>query len=144
MRGDVGRAQPPLNIEVRPASDAYDFEYFRARLADPSVLEHSVAIRVFRAPLLAVAVGGPRRGGYFPAAELVLGMGVLNLLTGRPGFPNLRLRWSSSPDACHAVEWGDAPPHWSDDVQCGRFYGYTDAAISAYTRSITTRELVKP
>ncbi|MFD8952794.1 DUF6302 family protein [Streptomyces xanthophaeus] len=144
MTGNAGGAQPPLNIEVLPAAHAYDFEHVRARLADPSVLERSVAIRVFRAPLLAVAVGGPRRGGYFPAEEMVIGMAVLRLLAGRPGYPNLRLRWSPSPDACHVVEWGEPPPHWGDDAQCGQFYGYAEAAIQAYSASVTTRALVIP
>ncbi|MFD9356422.1 DUF6302 family protein [Streptomyces sp. NPDC060031] len=127
-----------------PASQAYDFEYIRTRLADPSVLEHSVAIRVFRAPLLAIAVGGPRLGGYFLAAEPIIAMSVVNLLTGRYGFPNLRLSWSSSPHSGHAVEWGDTPPHRGDHVQYGRFYGYAEAAISAYSRPPQTRELMKP
>ncbi|MDX3224554.1 DUF6302 family protein [Streptomyces sp. ME19-01-6] len=40
---------PPLTVTALPAQEAYDYEYHRARLADPSVLDQSVAIRIFRA-----------------------------------------------------------------------------------------------
>lgn len=87
------------------------------------MLRQSVAIRVFRAPLLAVAAGGPRRGGCFPVTTLLLGLVVRDLLAGRPGFPDARLRWSTSPDGCHNVEWGARRPHTRDPAVCGRFYG---------------------
>lgn len=51
-------------VSLRPAAEAYDYEHFRSRLAEPALLTDAVAVRVFRAPLLAVPVGGPRRGGY--------------------------------------------------------------------------------
>ncbi|MFC4507888.1 MULTISPECIES: DUF6302 family protein [Streptomyces] len=56
-------AAEPLTVHLRPATEAYDYEHYRNLLADPSVLTDSFAVCVYRAPLLAVPVGGPRRGG---------------------------------------------------------------------------------
>ncbi|MFH8359588.1 DUF6302 family protein [Streptomyces anulatus] len=118
-----------------PAEEAYDFEHFRDRLARPEVLAHAVAVRVFRAPLLAVPVGGPRRGGYMSFDLLTLAIGTRDLLTHQPGFPDLRIRWSPYRNTCHTVEWGDlAPEWWENDVVFGRFYGYSEAAIAAFVR----------
>jgi hypothetical protein len=39
-----------LIIIAMPPGQAYDYEYFRARLADPLALEDAVALRVFKAP----------------------------------------------------------------------------------------------
>ncbi|MBB1245498.1 hypothetical protein GL263_18300 [Streptomyces durbertensis] len=124
-----------LAVALRPAPEAYDFEYFRDRLADPAILADAVAIRVFRAPLLAVPVGGSRRGGYMSFDLLSLAVATRRLLDTQPGFPNLRVRWSPYLDTCHTVEWGDpAPAWWEDDVVFGRFYGYSQDAIAAFVR----------
>jgi hypothetical protein len=131
----AARTPLPLTVTVLPATEAYDYNYYRPRLADPSVLGQSVAIRVFRMPFLAVPAGGPRRGGYFSVDHLGIGLAVRGLLEGRPGFTALRLRWSPNRDACHVVEWGDAPPMWGDAAR-GRFYGYSDTAISKFVDSI--------
>ncbi|MGW6971509.1 DUF6302 family protein [Streptomyces sp. NPDC054952] len=133
-----------MTVTLAPAQEAYDFDHFRALLADPSVLAESVAIRVFRAPLLAVAVGGPRRGGYFAASDLLIGLAVRNLLAGRYGFPDVRLRWSPCLDTCHGVQWGAAPPNSNDDRLRGEFYGYNKAAIDAFVRPAENRGLVTP
>lgn len=118
-----------------PAEEAYDFEHFRDRLARPEVLAHAVAVRVFRAPLLAVPADGPRRGGYMSFDLLTLAIGTRDLLTHQPGFTDLRIRWSPYQDTHHTVEWGDlAPEWWENDVVFGRFYGYSEAAIAAFVR----------
>ncbi|MFD3328586.1 DUF6302 family protein [Streptomyces sp. NPDC058701] len=124
-----------MTVTLAPAHEAYDFDHYRGLLANPTVLDHSVAIMVFRAPLLAVAVGGPRRGGYFAASDVTIGLAVRDLLAGRYGFPNVRLRWSSFPDTCHGVQWGDAQPDSYDDRVRGEFFGYHEAAITAFVRS---------
>jgi hypothetical protein len=121
------------SVRLLPAADAYDYEYFRDRLADPSVLEDSVAVCLYLAPMLAVAVGGPRRGGYLPVDLIYPAVAVKDLLVDRPGFPNPRVRWSPYRDACHVVEWGDPPP-LDDDIARGQFYGYSPAAITAFLR----------
>ncbi|MER5210935.1 DUF6302 family protein [Streptomyces sp. NPDC002838] len=126
---------PACSVALRPAAEAYDFEYFRDRLAEPAILASAIAVRVFRAPLLAVPVGGSRRGGYMSFDLLSLAMATRGLLDTRPGFPNLRVRWSPYRDTCHTVEWGDpAPDWWEDDAVFGRFYGYSEAAIAAFVR----------
>ncbi|OIJ86419.1 DUF6302 family protein [Streptomyces colonosanans] len=129
------RSTRPLPISLRPAEEAYDYESFRARLAEPAILADAVAVRIFRAPLLAVPTGGARRGGYMSFDLLPLAVGTRDLLAGRPGFPDLRVRWSADHDACHTVEWGDpAPRRWEDDALRGRFYGYSEDAIAAFLR----------
>lgn len=133
-----------LLVTALPARAAYDFEHFRDQLADPSVLDYSVAIRVCRAPLLAVAVGGPRRGGCFPASDMTVALAVRALLEGRHGYPDLRLVRPPSPDTCFCIEWGEIPPDWRDDVVRGRFYGYSEAAIAKYLRPIETRDVFAP
>jgi hypothetical protein len=144
MTAAASSTYPPLTIAVLPAREACDYEYFRHRLADVSVLEQSVAIRIFRMPLLAVPVGGPRRGGYFSTTSLTVGLAVRGLLQGRPGFTSPRLRWSPYRDACHIVEWGETPPrHW-DDVALGRFYGYSDTVIAAFAAPRCCRRSPRP
>ncbi|MCC3767639.1 DUF6302 family protein [Streptomyces sp. UNOC14_S4] len=123
---------PPLT--VLPVTAAYDYAYFRDLLADPSVLATGVAVRIARVPLLAVPVGGPRRGGYFPVPNVTVGLAVRGLLAHRPGFPAPRLRWAPYRDTCHVVEWGDVPPV-DDDAARGRFYGYRETAIAAFLSS---------
>jgi hypothetical protein len=89
-----------------------------------------VAVRLGKVALLAVAVGGQRRGGYLSVDLLTTAVTVAELLAGRPEFPDVRVRWSPYRDTCHVVEWGEpAPEH--DDVARGRFYGYREAAITA-------------
>ncbi|MFE9369114.1 DUF6302 family protein [Streptomyces sp. NPDC006711] len=127
----VGR----LTVSLRPASEAYDYDYDYAaqRLADPALLAGAVAVCVFRAPLLAVPVGGVRLGGYLSVAELSRAVEAGSLLADRHGFPDVRVCWSPYRDACHTVAWGyPAPPWWEDDAVVGRFYGYSEAAIAAY------------
>ena len=123
----------PVAVSLRPAAEAYDYEHFRNRLAEPLLLADAVAVQVFRAPLLAVPAGGARRGGYMPFDLLALATETRDLLTGRPGFDNLRVRWSPYRDTCHTVEWGEpAPNWWMGDWACGRFYGYSEEAIAAF------------
>ncbi|WP_245001572.1 DUF6302 family protein [Streptomyces alfalfae] len=125
----------PPTLSLRPAAEAYDFEYFRDRLAEPELLAAAVAVCVFRAPLLAVPVGGSRRGGYLSFDLLATAMAARRLLKDQPGFPRLRVRWSPYPDTCHTVEWGDpAPDWWTDDAVAGRFYGYREEAISTFVQ----------
>ncbi|MGW3015680.1 DUF6302 family protein [Streptomyces longwoodensis] len=122
-------------VSLRPAAEAYDYEHFRSRLAEPALLADAVAVRVFRAPLLAVPVGGPRRGGYMSFDLPTHATATHALLAEHPGFPRLRVRWSPNRDTCHTVEWGaPAPDWWEDDAVFGRFYGYSEAAIAAFTR----------
>ncbi|MDI3408912.1 DUF6302 family protein [Streptomyces cavernicola] len=125
----TSRVFPPLR--VLPATEAYDYEHFRSLLADSSVLGEAVAVCRFRAPLLAVPVGGTRRGGCMSFELLTDALEVRSLLEGKPGFTRLRVRWSPFRDTCHVVEWGGEAPGW-DDVERGRFYGYCEEAIAEF------------
>ncbi|MGW7572393.1 DUF6302 family protein [Streptomyces sp. NPDC054765] len=118
-----------------PARDAYDYEYFRARLADPNLADAGVAVALVGAPLLAVPVGGVRRGGYASFGHVVDALQARALLGTVPGFPGLRVRWSPFRDTCHTVVWGEpAPQWWEEDVVFGRFFGYSVVAIADFLR----------
>ncbi|MFI5756241.1 DUF6302 family protein [Streptomyces sp. NPDC051569] len=122
-------------LSLRPAEEAYDFAFFRDRIADPELLTSAVAVPVcgFRPPALAVPASGKRRGGFLSYDLLTLAVAARDLLSGRPGFPNLRVRWSWHDDTCHTVEWGEPlPPWWTSDAAFGRFYGYSEDAIGAF------------
>ncbi|GGY61241.1 DUF6302 family protein [Streptomyces xanthochromogenes] len=127
----VGR----LTVSLRPAIEAHDYDYIAQRLADPGLLASAVAVCVFRAPLVAVPMGGIRRGRYLSVAEFWRAAEARSLLADRPGFPDVRMCRSPYRDACHTVEWAaPAPPWWDDDEMVGRSYGYSQAAIPAYCR----------
>ncbi|MEV0982130.1 DUF6302 family protein [Streptomyces sp. NPDC049915] len=123
----------PLRPTLLPPQCAVDYEFLRTRLADPTVLTQSVAVQVYRVPLIAVAVGGPRHGGYLPVDLVTIAVAIRDLLSGQPGFPDVRVGWSPYRDSSHVVEWGGRPPP-SDDVERGLFYGYRPDAIAAFVR----------
>ncbi|MEW2267224.1 DUF6302 family protein [Streptomyces sp. NPDC047853] len=112
-------------ITVMPPAEAYDFDYFSTRVA-PELLSASIAIRVFRIPLLAMPTGGTRRGGCFGVDNLAIALAVRDVLTPFGGFPDLRITWHDAPHSAYVVEWGDRPPAtWSDDDERRAFYGLT-------------------
>ncbi|MGV9883026.1 DUF6302 family protein [Streptomyces sp. NPDC003006] len=127
--------------------EAYDFEYYAQRIAEPDLLRESWAVRMMRMPLLAARVGGTRRGGYYPVPCPDFALAVRDALQGRPGYPHLRMRRSTCPDENYVVEWGEMPPTlWpdADDDDVGRFYGYSEAAIKQYTAARLTRVPTEP
>ncbi|MFE2034288.1 DUF6302 family protein [Streptomyces scopuliridis] len=127
------RLAPP-EITVLPADEAYDYEFVASRLHDQHLLRDSIALRIFRAPLLVVPVGGCRRGGCFDAGTLSIALAVRNALTGRPGFTGLRLRKVSSLTARGhwLVEWGDKPSEWPlGSSERVRFYGFSTSSHPA-------------
>ncbi|MFE1455863.1 DUF6302 family protein [Streptomyces sp. NPDC058735] len=129
MSGLTRSAQP--DIVVMPPAEAYDFDYFRARV-DARLLSRSIAVRVFRMPLLAVPVGGIRRGGWFGADSLAVALAVRDVLAPLNGFPGARIVWRCAPRSSYAVEWGDPPPAiWLDDNERLAFYGLTRPATTA-------------
>ncbi|MCM2392020.1 DUF6302 family protein [Streptomyces albipurpureus] len=104
---------------------AYDYEFMLGRLADPLLLASSVALCVFRAPLLAIPVGGSRLGGVLEAATREIGYGIVGALSGRLNFPDVRLRFADSGREGFVVEWGATCPPWVSRVARDRFYGLT-------------------
>lgn len=121
---------PPVTL--LPPTDAYDFESVAARLHDPELLETSVAVRVFRAPLLAVPVGGRRRGGRMDVSLVRVALAIRQALAGHPGFPDIRIRLASPRGRphCWAVEWGERLPFRASDSDRIRFYGGSDRRIA--------------
>jgi hypothetical protein len=47
-------------------------------------------------------------------------------LVGRPGFPDVRMHWSTCPSTCHVVEWGEHAP--DVDMTMPPSAGSTDTA----------------
>ncbi|MER5301335.1 DUF6302 family protein [Streptomyces lasiicapitis] len=136
-----------MNVVLRDPWEAYDLEYYAQRLAEPELMEESLAVRMMRMPLLAVRVGGTRRGGSYPVPCPCFAWAVRAALQGQPGYPHLRMRWSTRPDAGLLVEWGEEPPTlWppADDADVGRFYGYSKVAIDQYTARRTQVLTVPP
>ncbi|MFI1201641.1 DUF6302 family protein [Streptomyces sp. NPDC020883] len=128
-------SRPRPRARLLPARDALDYDDFRERLADPGLADAGVAVALFRIPLLAVPVGGQRRGGYASFGQLVDAVQARALLRTVPGFPDLRIRWSPYRDTCHTVEWGEpGPPWWAGDEVFGTFYGYSADAIARFVR----------
>ncbi|UQA95709.1 DUF6302 family protein [Streptomyces halobius] len=121
-------------VDLLPPAKAEDeeVEYYRERLEDPALIEAGAAVLIDRYALLAVPAAGQRRGGCLPMPDVVTALAVRAVLAGRPGFPDVRLRWSPYLDACHVVEWGERPPVHEDDAAHGRFYGYSAEAIARF------------
>ncbi|OON71831.1 hypothetical protein B1H18_32180 [Streptomyces tsukubensis] len=117
---------PPVTL--LHARTAYDYEFIAARLHDQYLLHTSVAVSVFRTPLLAVPVGGRRRGGGMEAGPVGLALAIRDALLERDGFPGLRIRAIRSWDEpLHwVVEWGEHPPTHATDQERARFYGVRD------------------
>ncbi|MFI2312559.1 DUF6302 family protein [Streptomyces sp. CB00072] len=132
MRADLC----PLAALLPPgAPDEEETAYYRQRLDDPSLLDRAVAVQVEGSVVLAVPVGGWRKGGYLSVSEVVTGLAARSLLRGRPGFPDVRLSWSPYPDCCHVVRWGAPVPYEDDPIAEGRFYGYSKAALASFAEA---------
>ncbi|MER7497028.1 DUF6302 family protein [Streptomyces pharetrae] len=111
-------------VDVLPPGEAYDYDFFCTRLGSHELLTRSVALRVYRMPLLAVPIGRTRRGGFFVLDDLAAAPAVCAALAPLNGFPDLRTAWVAAPIAAHAVEWGDHPPaSWPDEDERLAFYG---------------------
>ncbi|MFJ6573700.1 DUF6302 family protein [Streptomyces sp. NPDC091292] len=126
-----GEAPPPLTIDVRPAHEAYDYEFVASRLHDLDLLRESIAVRIYRVPLLAVPVGGRRRGGRMDVGRSVtLALAIRTVLLGHPGFPVPRIRLTRPANVdTWLVEWGaHAPDLPSGHPERNRFFGYAEAA----------------
>lgn len=112
-----------------------NWEWFETRLEDISLLRRAVTIVCDgEAVDLAVPVGGARRGGYVALATLRWCKEAVRQLSGKPGFPNLRIVRGSRTVA-HNVCWGEPEPEYSEghfDYERGRFFGYSENAIRPY------------
>lgn len=128
------RPGPAPTAELLPPEEAVDFEFAAARLHDRAVLRGAVAVQIFRVPLLAVPVGGCRRGGRLSAGPVTIALAVHGVLRGRDGFPHLRIvEDARGGDWC--VEWGEhAPPGALRSAQSRCFFGYASAGADAGCR----------
>ncbi|MFC4035787.1 DUF6302 family protein [Streptomyces polygonati] len=113
----------PLTISVLPAHVAYDYEHMANSLLDPELLAGAIAIRVFRAPLLAIPVGGRRRGGTLSVNSVPVGEAIAAVLSGLHGFPDVRLTVATEPVGGYAVEWGEPLPACLPRHARHEFYG---------------------
>lgn len=105
-------------------------EWFRERLADPTLLDRAVPIWVDGVLIdIAVPVGGSRRGGYVSCSSIRWAKAVYHQLSGRNGFPSVRIEYSPRRDTCHTVCWGEQPPDSDDSKVGGRFYGYREEML---------------
>ncbi|MFD3714918.1 DUF6302 family protein [Streptomyces sp. NPDC058677] len=121
-----------LPVTLSHARTAYDFEFVAPRLHDRHLLDSSVAVRVFRAPLLAVPIGGRRRGGCMDAGPVEVALSIRDALLEIPGFPNVRIRLVSPPGERNnwVVEWGERLPFRITASDRARFYGGADHCIA--------------
>jgi hypothetical protein len=135
-----------LPIELTEAeAHKYEMRWFKTRLDDPSLLDRAVTVE----GLLAVPVGGKRRGGDLQLADVESCDRAIAELTGREGFPRPRYKYDHEPadesnddEEWHLVCWGDElvtiSRHASDaawtqaDIAYGRYFGYSEAAIRRY------------
>ncbi|AVZ70947.1 hypothetical protein SLUN_00355 [Streptomyces lunaelactis] len=134
MTPPTAPGQPPT-ITVLPPHTAVDYASTASRLEDPHLLSNSLAICFLRTALIAVPVGGRRRGGCLDAGRSEIALAIRDLLLGRPGFPQPRVRLTSSQNRPHwVVEWGErAPDVRASSTDRYHFYGYSDIAIAAHT-----------
>jgi hypothetical protein len=142
----VPRAEAIRRMQRRKKASqlAVDRLWYAARLFDLWLLDFSIPLRTGDGCfVLAVPVGGQRRGGLvlFPSPKYVAQ--AAQRLKGNAGFPNIRIERSRELAACHVVRWGADEPSitesWSKaDAQitqrrvAGEFYGYSDLAIRAF------------
>ncbi|MEV8567379.1 DUF6302 family protein [Streptomyces sp. NPDC051322] len=120
-----------MGVSLLPAPDAHDYAAYAEALEDSGLLAGAVAVKVSRIPLLAVPVGGTRRGGC-----LVVGtncrtaLAICDALAGWTGFPEVRVMESRRK---WVVAWGESEPEPGWDLVHPdrlRFYGYAPAAVA--------------
>ncbi|CAM5559598.1 hypothetical protein STENM36S_01175 [Streptomyces tendae] len=140
VRPPFRRRPPSVYLRAPGAPDAWEVIWYSERLADLSLLDAAVVAVVDRVGYLAVPVSetdGQRRGGFLAVDDRLTARCLRSALLGRPGFPAVRVRWSSDRRVCHNVEWGEAPPDTDDDQVRGHFYGYSEQAIDRFVTART-------
>lgn len=118
----------------RPTNRRFVDDYYAERLAEPWLLDKAVLLdlEASQAPL-AVPVGKLRRGGHIEFLDKREATRALKLLTGRDGFPNLRIGKGCT------VRWGDPVPFCGCDycdpicsMILGLYYGYKPEVIAEH------------
>ncbi|AKN75677.1 hypothetical protein QR97_31505 [Streptomyces sp. PBH53] len=131
-----------MTVEVLPPDvrDEWEASWYRERLDDPALLDQAVVVVVGGSRHMVVPRGGRRRGGALSVGDVAVIWLLRDALAGLEGFPDVRVRWATHPDSCHAIEWGDPVPNTDDDRVRGRYFGYSDRAIVAYAEEMASRE----
>ena len=127
---------------IRPSYEQSQLDYFTTRLEDASQLDQAVWLTDGQ---LAVPVAINRQGGFICADGKRDAMRAIAILAEHPGFPDLRyvpgaaskvmdnVRWGADLPACPSLLADDQ--EWANwEVRCGRFYGYSKAAIRTFVR----------
>ncbi|MGC5000709.1 DUF6302 family protein [Streptomyces sp. DT195] len=127
----LARTAAPL-CRPSPGECREEYTWFQERLAHPDLLDAAVGVKVGSAVLLAVPAGRCRSGGYMSVGTAADAVRVWAALRGQPGFPRARIGLSFRRDTRHTVIWGPRPP-W-DDAERGRYFGFTQPAISTFLR----------
>ncbi|MET8816096.1 DUF6302 family protein [Streptomyces sp. NPDC004549] len=138
LRFLLARIAAPL-CRPSPEECGEEYAWFQERLADPDLLDAAVGVNSGSAVLLAVPAGRCRSGGYLSVGTAADAVRVWAALRGQPGFPRARVGLSLRRDTCHTVIWGPPPP-W-DDAEHGRYFGYTQSAISTFLRRVSILDL---
>jgi len=130
---------------------ARDKHEYAARLRDLWLLEFSIPVRDRNGWVLAVPIGGRRRGGFVSLRSGQDVEAAAGKLAGKAGFPNVRIEFSGSSDTGHVVCWGEEAPGFregpvsverevAESRARGEFYGYSDSAIRAHLFECFDRE----
>lgn len=128
----------PKPISVQ---DALNYRFYRDRLDDPGLLDRAI---VTENGDLAVPVGGKRLGGYVVTDTRAAARCLIRQMAARPGeFPGIRLyggydwliEWGPE------LDWRGNDEHPEDYVAAGRYFGYSEAAVAAFSRKRAMRDL---
>lgn len=117
--------------------DSDDWRWYAERLEDPSLLEDAEDVGAPRECLLAVPVGGKRRGGEVDMENAREARDLVRYLRHFPGFPNPRSEGVY-------VYWGEPEPAFgSGPVAFGRYFGYSEAAIGEHMANLWDQEVAE-
>ena len=110
--------------------------FYLQRLVDPALLKHAVVVKNScdsgaAGDSLAVPCGGSRQGGYLEFVDEEEAEKALELLSRRPGFPNLHIVYipEKYEHPIFTLVWGDPQDRVMTVEELGRYYGYKKTAI---------------
>jgi hypothetical protein len=142
----VSRAEAIRRVQRRKKAShlAVDRPWYAARLFDWWLLDFSIPVRGGDGHvMLAIPVGGRRRGGLVSLESLKDADHAVERLKGTAGFPNVRIDRSRERGTYQMVRWGPNEPSITQrcdqaEVQiaqhraAGKFFGYSDSAIRTF------------
>jgi hypothetical protein len=142
----IPRAEAIRRMQRRKKASllALDRAWYAARLDDPWLLDFSIVVRRRdRHFLLAVPIGGRRRGGFVFLESPEDADKAAERLKSTAGFPNVRIERSRKGGAYYLVRWGENEPSITHDCghaeaqttkhrTAGEFFGNSDSAIRAF------------